>query len=568
MRTPLVLFLLLLGPATAPVTPATAEETPPAEGPAAVVARVNGDPILLQEVLQVLAEMAMEAETAGGGAMAHGDPGEILDRLITARLVTQEARNIGLEELPEVRRPLESYRVLVLRNLLFADRLKAIVEPAEEGVRREYLDAVTEVRMRALLFESEDAARRLEEALARGEDFDRLADASVASGEATEGDSRSFMRAGGLFPEVREALARLEPGEISSLIETGGQWVILRLLERRVPEDPEERAKARSAALLEERQLAVRLYADELKERYVRIRAEVLESLDFASQEPGIESYMDDERVIAEVEGGEPVTVGELAAAVQSKFFHGPEHAARAGRLDEKTERTFQELLDKRVILREATALGLDETESYRTSMTGYEDSLLFGLFVRKVLESGLTVEDEELRAYLEAHAREYSSPAMVRLESAVFAGEAAGRAALEKLERGSEFGWVRSNAPDQLSPGEDDSLLVFRGAPLMVSTLPGEVRRAIEGAESGEYRTLHDPSGPFYVLLVREMIPSRPRPLEEVREDVAARLYGEKRQRALDEYAAKLREYSEVEVLLGGEDLRAAVLTEISKPE
>lgn len=559
---PILVAILLLGV----LSGAASEDLPQEEGES-VVARVNGEAILIDELFSALAEMAMESEEGDEPTMTHGDPSEILERMITARLIIQEGRTIGLQDLPETARALEIYRVFVLRNLLFADRLEVIAEPRSEGVEALYLEAVEQVRMRALLFGAEADARAFEKELAEGGSFNELADRYTAAGSASEGDSSSFMPAGALFPEVRAALAGMKPGQVSPVIEAQRQWVVVRLLERRVPENPEEREKARQAALVQERQMAIRSYAEELKARYVTIRRELVDSLDFAAQEPGIESYLLDDRVVAEIEGGEPVTVADLATSLKGKFFHGPEHAARKNALNKKKEETLQEILDKRVVLRQAEKLRLDQTPEYRRQMREYEDALIFGAFVRKVIEPDISIGDEELRAYLASHAEEYTLPAMVRLESTAFAREEDGRAALEKLERGADLAWIRSNAPGQLSPAEDPELMVFRNALIMSSALSPSVREAIAGAKAGDYRSLKMPEGPFYILYVRELRPERPKPFEEVRDDLRARLYNEKRQAAVDEYAGKLRELSEIEVYAEGESLRRAVLGEAGAP-
>ncbi len=50
---------------------------------------------------------------------------------------------------------------------------------------------------------------------------------------------------------------------------------------------------------------------------------------------------------------------------------------------------------------------------------------------------------------------------------------------------------------------------------------------------------------------MVQQVIDPAPRPYAEVRDEIAQKLYGEKLQKDLDEYARKLRAQSKVETYL-----------------
>src|SRR5512141_2867289 len=71
------------------------------------VATVNGDPITVEELNQALG--MRHSEAALGIKVGKVDYSEILNRLINIRLILLEARNIGLDELPEVRESVNSY---------------------------------------------------------------------------------------------------------------------------------------------------------------------------------------------------------------------------------------------------------------------------------------------------------------------------------------------------------------------------------------------------------------------------------------------------------------------------
>ena len=69
--------------------------------------------------------------------------------------------------------------------------------------------------------------------------------------------------------------------------------------------------------------------------------------------------------------------------------------------------------------------------------------------------------------------------------------------------------------------------------------------------AKAGDVRLYASPEGHFYVLAVQEVVAPSARPYDEVREEIAKKLYGEKLKKSVDDYAAKLRALSKVEIYL-----------------
>jgi peptidyl-prolyl cis-trans isomerase C len=527
-----------------------------------VVAKVNDEPITLEEVFTAL-ETVHEEMADPGGAVARKDPSEIVERLINVRLVVQEARVIGLDEREEFLNSQREYRLLVLRNLLFAETLRKIAVPDEKRVDRRYREAIEEVRVRSLLIPEEADALAFEAALDEGRDFDAIADELVEAGKASQGDSDRFMPIAHLFTEVQEALLDMKPGDVSAAVEISMGWAMLKLLDERIPEDPEERERARTEVLTAQRQEAIRYRAESLKKRYVTIDRELMQDLDYDAGSSAIRAYLADTRVVAEVDGADPVSVAELTSALQKKFFHGADRAAEKGLLNNKAGEVLSEILDRRVVIREAERLKLDETPEYRRRMGEFEDGLLFSAFVAKVIEPDLKTDEAELRAYMQAHIDEYTYPGMYRLESLAFGDRADAQEALAKLRRGADLSWVRSNTPGQLPAGTDDSLLNLRGNLVVSAAIPDDVLALISGAEKGEYRFLEEPDGPYYVIFIRDIMPDSTRPFDDAKQDLAKAVYIEKREQAVADYASQLREASEIEIYAEGEALTQAILSD-----
>jgi hypothetical protein len=87
---------------------------------------------------------------------------------------------------------------------------------------------------------------------------------------------------------------------------------------------------------------------------------------------------------------------------------------------------------------------------------------------------------------------------------------------------------------------------------------LPDGVREAVAGAGAGEARLYADPDGTYRILFVRQIVPGRPLGFEAARDQVAAAVFRERRREAVDDWTAKLRAASEIEVLVTGDELLA----------
>jgi parvulin-like peptidyl-prolyl isomerase len=93
--------------------------------------------------------------------------------------------------------------------------------------------------------------------------------------------------------------------------------------------------------------------------------------------------------------------------------------------------------------------------------------------------------------------------------------------------------------------------VLVFDGRPIIATQFPDAVRKAIADAKPGDLRFYTSPENHFYVLAIQDVTPARPRPYEQVQEEIAKKVLDVKFQKAVVAYAEKLRSLSDVKVYL-----------------
>ena len=102
---------------------ASEKDLPVVEGKK-TVATINGEPVTLEEFNQ---ELSMLSEGTGGNEKgAKEKKFGLLKRLINTRLIIQEARRIGLDELKELKERVDVFSRVALRDELMERQIKNI----------------------------------------------------------------------------------------------------------------------------------------------------------------------------------------------------------------------------------------------------------------------------------------------------------------------------------------------------------------------------------------------------------------------------------------------------------
>jgi len=486
---------------------------------------------------------------AGDRKVEKKENSELLNRLINAKLLIQEARGMGLDELKEVKERVNVFARVALRDELIERHIQG-VKPDEKEAEKLYRESIKEFKIKSILFDQEENAKKMEHLLKEGKNFDETLRKFLGDKTGKGSEEGNYLKNKDLLPEVAVAISKMEIGSISPVIRIPSGFTIFRLEEIRFVEDPKEKENARMEVLRQKQTKAKIKYIEGLKAKYSKINEPLLKSLDFDSKDPGFDKLLKDKRAVAEIKGEKPVTVGELAEFMKQQLYHGVERAVEAKRLNKKKDLILDEMLDKRVLRKEALRLGLDKTESYKNKVKEYEDSMVFGTFIQKAIVPDIKLREEDLQAYYNSHIKEYTYPEMMKMVSLVFGKRDDAERAIANLRKGTNFQWMKENAEGQIGQGTK-GVLNFDGSLLTTKDLPEGVQKAVNGAKTGDFRLYESPENHYYVLYVQEVIPSKPQPYAEAREKIAKKIYNEKLTKAVEEYAGKLRSVSDVKIYL-----------------
>ncbi|MBI5016351.1 MAG: peptidyl-prolyl cis-trans isomerase [Deltaproteobacteria bacterium] len=513
------------------------------------VAIVNDETVHLKELNEALASSHEDVQERKMAPKINVV--DLVNRLVNVRLLLGEARTIGLDQLPEVRELVDAFAKGARRQLLLQELGKG-ASPDKEEADKIYRDAVKEYKIRSALFGKEEVAQEMEKDVAAGRDFNELVDEVIREGKAKGDQQGNFVNGKDLQPEIAAAVSSLAVGAVSPPIKIGYNrtegFVVLKLEEVRYPEDPAVREGAERLALTHAREKLIQEQKDKLTKENVTFRKKTIKNLDYEAKAPGFEALLKDKRVLAEIKGGKKITVADLTAALKEKFYHGAGRAVEEKRVNQKKKEVLDALVEKSLLEQIAKNKGIDRSPRFKEMTEEYEKSVLFGAFIQKAVAPDVKITDAEVRAYYDEKTTEFTYPEMVRVRSLAFENAARAQQVLEKLQKGADFNWTRANAEGRLKEGTK-GMWTFEGIPLLVKDLPGEVKKAVSGAKAGDVRVCSGPEGYAYVLVVDDTIAPRRQPFDEVRADIREKLFTTKLNAAVEDWAAKLRAASRVEV-------------------
>ncbi|KRS11261.1 peptidylprolyl isomerase [Roseovarius atlanticus] len=226
---------LLAQGAWAQETAETESESAPAADPSQVVATVNGTEITLAHVIALRATLPQQYDQFPPNLLLQG----IVDQLIQHTLLKQ-----SLDGEPSLRS-----RVSIEneeRAIIAGEVMAGVVQqaPSDEDVQAAYEEQYpadvqeTEYRASHILVETEEEAQELVTALEGDADFAALAREKSTGPSGASGGDLGWFGAGDMVATFFDAVAALEPGEISEPVKTEFGWHVITLVETRNKERP------------------------------------------------------------------------------------------------------------------------------------------------------------------------------------------------------------------------------------------------------------------------------------------------------------------------------------------
>lgn len=509
------------------------------------IARVDSQVVTLADLTEALTALHEGMDEVEKGGKRDFKP--LVERLVSVRLLVLEALEMGLHELPDVKKRLDSAAAGAARDFV-KQRALVGLEPDKAEVEQRYREATRQFKVRSALFNKEEDAKALVAAVRAGGDYLTLAKKAVQEKKASGELNSEYLPRAQALTVVVEALRPLKVGEITGALSLPAGYTVLRLEDVRYEEDPAALERANEAALARARQVALKKQGIELLNKWAKVDEKLLSKLDFEAKKPGFAALRKDKRVVVRLGKTRTITVADLARELEAEFFHGIETPIREKRVNARLGAALQNLAQKAAYDLEAEALRVTRDPDYKRVVEGNRVATLFGIFIQRAILPGVKLSDSEVKQHYAAHTAEYSYPGFYKLYSLGFSQTKAAQKAADKLRAGTDFKWLRAHADHQLK--EEARAFDLNGSLITETGLTRSVARTLAGAKTGDVR-LHREGDQHYVIWVQQLLPPAPRPFEEVREEIAKKLHDEKVTAAIAEWTSKLRKHRKVEIYI-----------------
>ncbi|WP_306132559.1 peptidylprolyl isomerase [Roseivivax marinus] len=212
----------------------TAESTAPDASLDTVVATVNGEDITLGHMLMVRTGLPDQYQQLPDNVLWEG----ILDQLVQQEVLAQSD---AAEETQRVTLALDNERRALTASEAVANLGADAV--SDEDIQAAYDEQFgsgggTEYNAAHILVETEAEAQEVISALDDGTEFAELARERSTGPSGPDGGDLGWFGQGQMVAPFEEAVAELEPGEVSDPVETQFGWHVIRLNETREQEAP------------------------------------------------------------------------------------------------------------------------------------------------------------------------------------------------------------------------------------------------------------------------------------------------------------------------------------------
>jgi peptidyl-prolyl cis-trans isomerase SurA len=270
--------------------------------------------------------------------------------------------------------------------------------------------------------------------------------------------------------------------------------------------------------------------------------------------------------------------------------------------IDDRQKHTLRDLVDQSLLVQRAKDMGvsvepelikrldairienkLDSMEALEKAVTGsgvnYEDfknsirnSLLTQRVIGSEVGSHITIGDEEITKYYEAHKAEFVRQEQVALREIVVSTEGKkpedlpalkkkAETALKRVQDGEDFGEIAKRLSDGSTKGQGGFLGIYKRG-----ELSKELEDKVFKMKRNELTEVMETKQGYLVLQVLEHYDEGQQALAKVRNEIMDKLYGARMEPAMREYLKTLREQSYVVIKPGFQDIAGGGGSEIQE--
>ena len=392
----------------------------------------------LQEFMDGLPEYTKTEHTGVEEARNH------LNTMINIELMIMEAQAADLDESPEFRARLAQVRQEKLAST-FQDRALEVEEEVEESEVREYAERMgltRAIRLADIMVPGRENALAVLRELKNGVPFGQVAKQWSINKKtlAQGGDLGRYTTREQMITPLQDKLFSLALGQVSEPIKIGGHYSIFTVIADSTIELSPDRKLAIQMGLKEEKKQRARsTLVAELKEKYhLELDREGL-ALIVEKVRGGTSFAAEAERniVLYRYDGGE-ITAQDLAEADRALKGNALAQISDSSQVVAFAER---HVVPNAMLVEAALRAGVDEEAATVEWLDDQAKQFLIRALRARVLRAKVTIAENELRQFYEAHAERYLHPEQIEVQEILVETETEALRLMEQIQKGAPLG-------------------------------------------------------------------------------------------------------------------------------
>lgn len=518
------------------LTTAAFAGTPPAKPDLTPLAHVNDEIVTIQDMVdQFTARHGGHAKFLGG----NGEARSFLNILIDERLLIQEAYEIGLDREPSVVEAVAEFEKIKAANFLVDREITQKSNPSKEEVHAVWessLDFFLHIRQIAV--ETRTEAEEIRTAILHGADVDALA-RGCSQVESSKNGGHLLVNWGQFEPEWERVVFKLEPGEVSPVIETRNGYEIViggARVDATRPELSKVDSQIESVLRIRRTEERKKAFADQLWQKYhvvvtpfSRTPAEVAKALATAP-----------DTTVATWDGGGKLALHDVFSADYLRTLRDfPPHRAEV-EIDSRLRTTLNEPL----VAAEVKERKIAELPDVEVQVRKFREQAIESLLFSDHIFKEVAVSAGDVQKYYDAHKADFQEAEQRHVAQILVANEADAKAVCAKLAAGSDFAEVAKKS-------SRDFLTAMSGGELgwITKDKVPDAFKDVLALSTGEWTKPIQSKNGWHVIKVLEIKPPRQLPLAEVRERAEKATRGQKQQEARTFWLTRLRAAAKIDI-------------------
>lgn len=380
-----------------------------------ILAIVNGEHITKDDLKYSL-EVAHRREDLSSASTLNLS--QFIQKLIDDRLIIQEARNMGMDEYPEVQQAIQTYilRESVVR--LHDEEIAQKVQLTEKDIIDYYKKNYESLTLGIIEFNSEKDAKEQLELLKKGNNFT---------------GREIVLNRYSVTPQMEKAISNLKPGGISDVIKTQHKYYIMKLIDKKeAPDEELEHVRGSIEKVIRKRKERERSdeYLKYLRQQStIKIDNELLSTLKLNSGSDEEKYLLQNKTILAEVNGS-ALTVGNFAMIATSNQ-------------KKSKEEILNDWIDRKIVDHEALSRHYEIKADLGNMVNRYKNQLLKNTFIKRAIAPQVTISEEALKDYYLTHQKKFTKPDSFKIQQITVKTLDKAQDILDNLQKGADFSWL-----------------------------------------------------------------------------------------------------------------------------